>query len=57
MSSCGSMHDVVMHDNSSGVHVNSCGALGHKKLRVLPVWAIGARVCSGAREVGVRWRD
>ena len=29
MNSCGSMHGVVMHDNSS-VHVNSCGALGHR---------------------------
>ena len=27
--SCGSMHGSVMHDNSSGMHVNSCGALGH----------------------------
>ena len=30
MTSCGSVHGGVMHDNSSGVHVNSCGALGHK---------------------------
>ena len=30
MNSCGSMHGVVMHDNSSGVHVNSRGALGHR---------------------------
>ena len=30
MNSCGSIHGVVMHDNSSGVHVNSWGALGHK---------------------------
>ena len=29
MNSCGSMHGAVMHDNSS-VHVNSCGALGHR---------------------------
>ena len=29
MNSCGCMHDVVMHDNSS-VHVNSCGALEHR---------------------------
>ena len=28
MNSCGSVHGVVMHDNSS-VHVNSCGALEH----------------------------
>ena len=28
--SCGSMHGAVMHDNSSVVHVNSCGALGHR---------------------------
>ena len=28
--SCGSMHGVVMHDNSSGMHVNSCGTLGHR---------------------------
>ena len=30
MNSCGSVHGVVMHDNSSGVHVNSWCALGHK---------------------------
>ena len=30
MNSCGSMDGVVMHDNSFGVHVNSCGALGHR---------------------------
>ena len=30
MNSCGSMHGVVMHDNSSGVHVNSRGAVGHR---------------------------
>ena len=30
MNSCGSMHGAVMHDNSSGMHVNSCGALGHR---------------------------
>ena len=30
MNSCGSVHGGVMHDNSSGLHVNSCGALGHK---------------------------
>ena len=34
MNSCGSMHGVVMHDNSS-VHVNSCGALEHRKLEFL----------------------
>ena len=28
--SCGSMHGAGMHDNSSGVHVNSWDALGHK---------------------------
>ena len=30
MISCGSMHGAVMHDTSSVVHVNSCGALGHR---------------------------
>ena len=30
MNSCGSMHGVVMHDKSSGMHVNSWDALGHK---------------------------
>ena len=29
MNSCASMHGVVMHDNSSGVHVNSWSALGN----------------------------
>ena len=28
--SCGTMHGGVMHDNSSGMDVNSCGALGHR---------------------------
>ena len=31
MNSCGSVHGGGVHDNSSGWHVNSCGALGHKK--------------------------
>ena len=31
MNSCGSMHGVVIHDKSSGVHVTSWDALGHKK--------------------------
>ena len=30
MNSCGSVHGGGVHDNSSGVHVNSCGALGHR---------------------------
>ena len=30
MKSFGSMHGVVMHDNSFGVHVNSWDALGHR---------------------------
>ena len=30
MNSCGSMHGSVMHDNSSGMHVNSRGALVHR---------------------------
>ena len=30
MNSCGFMHGVCMHGNSLVVHVNSCGALGHK---------------------------
>ena len=30
MNSCGFVHGGVMHDNASGLHVNSCGALGHK---------------------------
>ena len=30
MNSCGSVHGGGVHDNSSGLHVNSCGALGHK---------------------------
>ena len=28
MNSCGSVHGGVMHDNSSGVHVNSCRGTG-----------------------------
>ena len=30
MISCGSMHGVVMHDDSFDVHVNSRGAVGHR---------------------------
>ena len=30
VNSCGSVHGVGVHDNSSGMHGNSCGALGHK---------------------------
>ena len=30
MSSCGSMHGAVIHDDSFGVHVNSRGVVGHK---------------------------
>ena len=30
MNSCGSVHGVVMHDNSSGVHVTSRGAVEHR---------------------------
>ena len=28
--SCGFVHGVFMHDSSSGVHVNSCGAVEHR---------------------------
>ena len=30
MNSCGSVHGGGVHDNSTGMHVNSCGALGHR---------------------------
>ena len=30
MNSCGSVHGGDVHDNSSELHVNPCGALGHK---------------------------
>ena len=30
MNSCGSVHGVVMHDNSFGVHLDSRGASGHR---------------------------
>ena len=30
MNSCGLVRGAVMHDNSSGVHVGSCGAVGHR---------------------------
>ena len=30
MNACGSVHGVVMHDSSFGVHVNSRGAAGHR---------------------------
>ena len=41
--SCGSMHGVVMHDNSSGVHVNSCGALGQRNSCNLHAAAVQGR--------------
>ena len=55
MNSCGSMHGVVMHDNSS-VHVNSCAALQHTNscnLRAAGVLG-GTKVLSTSTRTGVR---
>ena len=55
MNSCGSMHGVVMHDNSS-VHVNSCGALGHRNSCNLHAAGVlgGTKVLSTSTRTGVR---
>ena len=54
--SCGSMHGVVMHDNSSGVHVNSCGALGHRNSCNLLAAGVrgGTKATSMSTRLGVR---
>ena len=55
MNSCGSVHGGVMHDNSSGMHVNSCGALGRKNS--CPVHAAevrrGTKALSMSTRIGV----
>ena len=53
--SCGSVHGVVMHDNSSGVHVNSCGALGHRNSCNLHAAGVlgGTKVLSASTRLGV----
>ena len=54
--SCGSMHGVVMHDNSSGLHVNSCGALGHKNSCHVHAAEVrrGTKALSMSTRLGVR---
>ena len=56
MNSCGSMHGAVMHDNSSGVHVNSCGALGHRNSCNLHAAGVleGTKALSTSTRIGVR---
>ena len=55
MNSCGSMHGVVMHDDSS-VHVNSCGALEHRNSCNLHAAGVlgGTKVLSTSTRTGVR---
>ena len=56
MNSCGSVHGGVMHDNSSGVHVNSCGALGHKNSCHVHAAEVrrGTKALSMSTRLGVR---
>ena len=56
MNSCGSMHGAVMHDTSSVVHVNSCGALGHRNSCNLHAAGVlgGRKASSMSTRTGVR---
>ena len=56
MNSCGSMHGAVMHENSFGVHVNSCGALGHRNSCNLHAAGVqgGTKASSMSTRFGVR---
>ena len=55
MNSCGSMHGVVMHDNSS-VYVNSCGAQEHRNSCNLHAAGVlgGTKASSMSTRTGVR---
>ena len=56
INSCGSMHGSVMHDNSSGMNVNSCGALGHKNSCHVHAAEVrrGTKALSTSTRLGVR---
>ena len=56
MNSCGSMHGAVMHDNSSVVHVNSCGALEHRNSCNLHAAGVRGRTKAPSKSarIGVR---
>ena len=56
MNSCESMHGAVMHDNSSVVHENSCGALGHRNSCNLHAAGVlgGTKASSMSTRIGVR---
>ena len=56
MNSCGSVHGGVMHDNSSGLHVNSCGALGHKNSCHVHAAEVrrGTKALSTSTRLGIR---
>ena len=56
MNSCGSVHGGVMHDNSSGMHVNSYGALGHKNSCHVHAAEVrgGTKALSTSTRLGVR---
>ena len=56
MNSCGSVHGAVMHDNSFEVHVNSCGALGHRNSFNLHAAGVqgGTKASIMSTRIGVR---
>ena len=56
MNSCGSVHGGGVHDNSSGLHVNSCGALGHKNSCHVHAAEVrgGTKALSMSTRLGVR---
>ena len=56
MNSCGSVHGGGVHDNSPGVHVNSCVALGHRNSCNLHAAGVrgGTKATSMSTRLGVR---
>ena len=53
MNSCGSVHGGVMHDNSSGLHVNSCGHKNSCHVHAAEVRR-GTKALSTSTRLGVR---
>ena len=56
VNSCGSVHGGGVHDNSSGMHGNSCGALGHKNSCHVHAAQVrgGTKASSMSTRIGVR---
>ena len=56
MNSCGSVHGGGVHGNSSGLHVNSCGAVGHKNSCHVHAAEVrgGTKALSMSTRLGVR---